>query len=312
MLTSILAFLFVLGVLIFVHELGHFVMARKNGVRVRTFSLGFGPKVVRVRRGPTEYCISAVPLGGYVKMAGENPDDERTGQADEFLSKTKWQRFQILMAGPAMNILLSLVVLTVVLYQGADVPAYEQQPPLVGRVVEGSAAAAGGILAGDRLLTVDGRSVETWEQLFMAVAMKANRQTQVVVLRGGREVSLSVTPRAQTKFEVGDLGVLPEMHPQVSSVSPDSPAARAGIQNGDVVLAANGQEKISREALIDLIKASENRPLTLKVRRGEQEISLVVTPQRRDDVSVIGVFMSPLELRTVEPTLLVAVTTTRR
>lgn len=306
MLTNILAFLFVLGVLIFVHELGHFLMARRNGVRVLTFSLGFGPKLVRVHRGDTEYCISAVPLGGYVKMAGENPDDDRTGQPDEFLSKTKWQRFQILIAGPAMNILLSLVVLTVVLYQGADVPAYEQEPPVVGRVVEGSAAASGGMLAGDRILTVDGHSVETWEQLFMVVAMKANRQIPVVVLRAGREVALNVTPAAQTKFEVGDLGVLPEMHPQVSSVSPDSPAERAGIQSGDVVLAADGQAKISREALIDLIKASENKPLTLKVRRGNRELNLVVTPQRRDDVAVIGVFMSPLELRTVEPTLLQA------
>src|SRR5687767_8646060 len=130
-MTSILAFVFVLGVLIFVHELGHFLMARRIGVRVLTFSLGFGPKLLSFKRGDTEYCISAIPLGGYVKMAGENPDDARTGSADEFLSKSKWQRFQVLIMGPVMNLVLALIVMTVVLYQGADVPAFEQQPMVV-------------------------------------------------------------------------------------------------------------------------------------------------------------------------------------
>src|SRR5436189_4284207 len=109
-MTSILAFVFVLGVLVFIHELGHFLAARRLGGRVLTFSLGFGPKILKVKRGDTEYCISAVPLGGYVKMAGESPDDPRTGKPDEFLSKTKWERFQILIMGPVMNLLLAVVV----------------------------------------------------------------------------------------------------------------------------------------------------------------------------------------------------------
>src|ERR687891_1111316 len=127
MVQTLVAFLFVLGVLIFVHELGHYMMAKRLGVRVLVFSLGFGPKLLKFRRGDTEYCISAIPLGGYVKMAGENPEDARTGADDEFLSKTKWQRFQVLVMGPVMNLLLALVVMTVVLYQGAQVPAFEQQ-----------------------------------------------------------------------------------------------------------------------------------------------------------------------------------------
>src|SRR5258705_12948392 len=109
--TTILAFLFVLGVLVFVHELGHFVAARRIGVRVLTFSLGFGPKLLTTRRGDTEYAISAIPLGGYVKMAGESLDDPRSGAPDEFPSKTKWQRFQGLITGPAMNILLAVIVM---------------------------------------------------------------------------------------------------------------------------------------------------------------------------------------------------------
>ena len=121
-MTSLMAFLFVLGVLVFVHELGHFVVARHHGVRCLTFSLGFGPKLLQTKRGDTVYCISAIPLGGYVKMAGENPEDGLEGKDDEFLSKSKWQRFQVLIAGPAMNLILAVVVMAVGLYQGAQVP----------------------------------------------------------------------------------------------------------------------------------------------------------------------------------------------
>jgi regulator of sigma E protease len=151
--TSILAFVFVLGVLIFVHELGHFLMARRIGVRVLTFSLGFGPKLLAFRRGDTEYCISAIPLGGYVKMAGENPDDverDKDGNVvrrqDEFLSKSKWQRFQVLIMGPTMNILLAVLLTALVLYQGVEKGVYEDQPPVVGAVAEGSPAAGSGVV----------------------------------------------------------------------------------------------------------------------------------------------------------------------
>src|ERR671913_2170449 len=134
-MTTILSFLFVLGVLIFVHELGHFIMARRIGVRVLTFSLGFGPKILTIKRGDTEYCVSAIPLGGYVKMAGENPEDSRTGSSDEFLSKSKWQRFQVLVMGPVMNLALALIVLAFLLYyNGADVPSFLEEPVVVGSV----------------------------------------------------------------------------------------------------------------------------------------------------------------------------------
>ena len=145
---TILAFLFVLGVLIFVHELGHFLMARRIGVRVLTFSLGFGPKLLNVKRGGTEYCISAIPLGGYVKMAGENPEDSRTGAPDEFLSKSKWQRFQVLVMGPVMNLLLALIVMALVYYQGAQCRQFEQQPVVIGTFAQDSVAAEGRPQAG--------------------------------------------------------------------------------------------------------------------------------------------------------------------
>src|SRR5688500_15725719 len=194
MIINILAFLFVLGIVVFVHELGHFLAARRVGVRVMTFSLGFGPKLLKFRRGDTEYAISAIPLGGYVKMAGEQPDDERSGASDEFLSKTKWQRFQVLIAGPLMNVVLAIVVLAGVLYQGADVPLWPESVPVVGHVADGSPAAAAGVQVGDRIVRVNDSEVKTWDEFYMLVIPKANREIAVTVDRGGRQIEARLTP----------------------------------------------------------------------------------------------------------------------
>lgn len=306
-MTAILAFLFVLGVLIFVHELGHFVMARRIGVRVLTFSLGFGPKLLKIRRGDTEYCISAIPLGGYVKMAGENPDDPRSGAPDEFLSKTKWQRFQVLIMGPVMNILLAIVVLAGVLWNGAEVPAYEAQPAVIGTVLEGSPAERAGLRSGDVIVSVADRPVETWEKFYMAVSPRANREIPIVVRRDGEVLTLRVTPDAQTSFELGDIGVLPDMHPQIRAVTPGQPADVAGLQVGDIVVGVNGTAIRRDSDLIKVINASIETPLTLTIRRGESAFDVSVTPMRRGDVGMIGVQLSPFETRLIQPGLIQAV-----
>jgi regulator of sigma E protease len=288
-------------VLIFVHELGHFMMARRIGVRVLTFSLGFGPKLLKVVRGGTEYCISAIPLGGYVKMAGENPDDARSGKPDEFLSRSKWERFQILIMGPAMNIVLALVVMSAVFYQGAEVPAYEQQAPVVGSVEPGSPAEQAGIVPGDRIVSVAGREVETWDKLFVQVSPRAGREVDLVVDRGGARHVFTLTPRSETKWEMGDIGVLPEMHPQIRAVSPGRPAAQAGLKVGDVVLGVNGQPISKDKPLVKIINDSADRPLTLQIRRDGATQDVVVTPRKDGDVGLIGVQLSPVELRSIKP-----------
>ncbi len=247
-MTTILAFLFVLGVLIFVHELGHFVMARRVGVRVLKFSLGFGPRLVGFTRGDTEYVISAIPLGGYVKMAGENPDDPRSGRDDEFLSKSKWERFQILIMGPLMNLILAVVVTAGVLMNGAEIPAFQSKPPVVGQVTPDSPAARAGIQPGDRIVSVAGRDVETWEQFFIAVGTRAGRETEIAVLRDGKQFTVTVTPTPQTRFEVGDIGVLPDSHPHVAALLPGSPAEKAGLKVGDVILRVDGATITSARA----------------------------------------------------------------
>ena len=300
-MTSILAFVFVLGVLIFVHELGHFLMARRIGVRVLTFSLGFGPKLFGFRRGDTEYRVSAVPLGGYVKMAGENPDDARTGASDEFLSKSKWQRFQVLVMGPVMNLALAIIVMAIVLYQGAPAPAFEQQAVVVGSAADQSAGKAAGIQPGDRIVSIDGKPVPTWEQYYMEVMPKANRQVSIAVDRGGKALDIKAVPTAVGKYSLGDLGLLPIMHPEITSLQHDAPGYEAGLRPGDVVLAAGGERDILHKRLIELIKANEGKPLPLEIKRNGATQQVIVTPRKIGDTVMIGAQLNAFELRTVEP-----------
>ena len=300
-MTTLLAFLFVLGVLVFVHELGHFLVARHHGVRVLTFSLGFGPKLLQTKRGDTVYCVSAIPLGGYVKMAGETVEDKREGRPDEFLSKTKWQRFQVLLAGPAMNVVLAVVVMAfVLLVHGAEVPLYEEEPPVIGSVIGDSPAEAAGILPGDRILTVAGRPVDTWADLQLAVADRADREVEVALRRDGEVRRLSVTP-ARGRYNLGDLGVLPDVPSQVAAWSSQATAARdAGLEIGDVIEEVDGR-RVTTQTLVEAINASAGAPVTLQIRREgvAQEITLAAEPV--GDGWMIGIAPRPfLEVRVVE------------
>ena len=279
-MTSILAFLFVLGVLIFVHEFGHFIMARRIGVRVITFSLGFGPKLLTFRRGDTEYCISAIPLGGYVKMAGETPEDARTGSSDEFLSKSKWQRFQVLVMGPVMNLALAVIVMALVLLQGAKLPAFEDNPVIVGGFTPNSVAEAAGLQVGDRIISVDDRDVPTWRQFDIAIATRANRPVRLVIERDGKRIERQVVPASMDRFDTGADWRAQGDAPADCRAAPWPAGVEGGLRAGDAVLAAAGESKISRERLIELIQAHEGRPLTLDVQRGDERLVLTVVPRR--------------------------------
>jgi regulator of sigma E protease len=298
---TLLAFLFVLGVLIFVHELGHFLMARRIGVRVLTFSLGFGPKLLKFTRGGTEYCISAIPLGGYVKMAGENPEEERTGAPDEFLSKGKWQRFQVLVMGPVMNLLLAVIVMAVVLYQGAPRPVFERHPVVIGAFADDSPAARAGLAVGDRIVAIDGVPVENWDQYSTEIVPKAKRQVAVGFVRNGRAGQITVVPIGQGKYELGDLGIQPITHPEVAAVSKGQPAQQAGLRVGDVIMAVDGKADLPYEALLDAIKSHADQPLRLTIKRGEAQQDVTVTPRVSGDKAMIGAQFSFFETYTVEP-----------
>ena len=299
-MTSFFAFVFVLGVLIFVHELGHFMMARRIGVRVLTFSLGFGPKLIGFRRGDTEYCISAVPLGGYVKMAGETPEDTRTGASDEFLSKTKWQRFQVLVMGPVMNLALAIIVMALVLFQGAQVALYEERPTVVASFTEDSPAKQAGVQIGDRIVAVDGEVTDTWQKLQVATLGKAKRSITLTVDRNGKTIDIPMTLGVKGKFEVGDIGIMPVIRPVVSDLERDSPGQQAGLQPGDIILSADGERFVSNPRLVEIIRAHPNQTITLDIVRNGEPKQIAVTPRPVDGTAKIGAHLT-VESRTVNP-----------
>ena len=307
-------FILVLGILVFVHELGHFLMARRIGVRVLTFSLGFGPKLFSFRRGDTEYCVSAIPLGGYVKMAGENPKGARTGAPDEFHSKSKWQRFQVLVMGPVMNLALALIVLAFVFYyNGADEPAFAQEPVIVGSVVAGSPAAKAGIEPGDHITEVAGVGVDTWEDFHAETVTKANRPITMSIIRNGKTIEQEIVPVGRGKYEEGFTGITPIVRPQIVGVEPGEPASESGLRAGDVILSVNGRKPVVTRTgpdgivpspdVVEVIRASEGRPLAFQILRDGQSREVVVTPRRTNDLVRIGADINPLEVRAVRPSL---------
>ncbi len=303
-MTSILAFIFVLGVLIFVHELGHFVMARRIGVRVLTFSLGFGPKILSFRRGDTEYCVSAIPLGGYVKMAGETTEDTRTGAADEFLSKTKWQRFQVLVMGPVMNLALAILVLAAVIYQGAQLPAYEDFPVVIGGFAPNSVAQASGLQPADRVISVDGRPTSAWKQFELLIATRSGRSVRLEIERDGQTIERQVVPKAIDKYGTGSIGVLPVVRPQIGAVRPAEPAEEGGLRPGDRVLKVNTEAGIKADRIIELIKSHEGKPLVFEVERSDgSRATSTVVPRLIGGAVLIGATIYSLELKTVNPGL---------
>jgi regulator of sigma E protease len=189
-LRDILAGAVVLGILVLLHEWGHFVAAKLCGVRVEVFSIGFGPRIFGWKSGDTDYRLSALPLGGYVRMAGDNPVEERTGADYEFLSRPRWQRFLIAIAGPVMNILATFVILWGI-YAFVGMPFL---PAVIDEVQPGSPAEVSGLKSGDLILSLDGKPVADWPDLADAIRGSDGRQLQLTVQRDGKDFPLSITP----------------------------------------------------------------------------------------------------------------------
>jgi len=200
-----------------------------------------------------------------------------------------------------MNIVLAVVVMAVVLAQGAEVPVYQDQPPVVGAVTPGSPAERAGVQRGDRILTVAGDPVDTWEDLFIAVGTRADRDVAITLLRGGQTQTVSVRPVPETRFEVGNIGVLPDINPIVASVIAGEPAERAGLKGGDVVLAVNGERMVTRAQLIEAISRNGGREIEMTIQRGEgQQVRIRATPEQRGDRGMLGFYVTE-PTRTFQP-----------
>jgi regulator of sigma E protease len=294
---SILAFIFVLGVMIFVHELGHFLTAKWIGVKVHVFSLGFPPKLVGKQWGDTEYRIGILPLGGYVKMAGENPG-EVTGNPEEFFSRTKLERIAILVMGPIMNIALTLVLFTALFMVGIERPAGLEDPPVVRFVSEDSPASRAGILPGDRILSVDGRQVENWLQFVDTFSISPEQTLALVLERDVELVERQLTVEARGKERVGYTGLFPAVQPQVVRLDEGFPAKEAGLEEGDLIIKVEGEPIYSNQELVNAIQSKEGGAVAFTVIRDGTELEYTITPQRDGDRFRIGIELpSPVTLQ---------------
>ncbi len=276
--TNVLALIFVLGVLIFVHEFGHFLLAKAFGVGVEVFSLGFGKRLLGWRRGDTDYRVSLLPLGGYVKMVGENPDEETTGADNEYLAKPKWQRLLILLAGPAMNIALAFIFIVAVFQLGIRVQADADDPVIIGLVQSDSAADDGGLLVGDLVASVDGQPMPNWEQFRLRILISAGQQLQLGVVREDDELTIPVTPRPAGEQGTGYLGVSSPLPALVGEVREGGSADEAGLQPGDLIVVIGGQPTFHWNLAIERLLEGAGNPASLTVRRAGETFETTLTP----------------------------------
>ena len=271
----------VLGILVLLHEWGHFIVAKWCGVRVDVFSIGFGPRLWGVKRGDTDYRISALPLGGYVRMAGDNPVEERTGAAYEFLSRPRWQRCLIAIAGPAMNILLTLAVFMGVFWLvGIPTPDYFLQAPNVVAVAHD--ASPTGVKAGDRILQVNGIATPDWRGVSNAAeSTKPGETMSVVVLRDGAQQTLQIPFPSQSSDE--DVFGYPALSSTLEDVVPGTPADKAGVKPGDVITSISGKPVVTWLQFVDAVRSSDGHEVDFTVRRGDREVPLSIVPAHQMD-----------------------------
>jgi regulator of sigma E protease len=281
-LTSVAAVVLVLGVMILVHEFGHFAAAKLFGVRVEQFAIGFGKRLFGMRRGDTDYRVNLLPLGGYVKMAGENPLEARTGDPGEFMSHPRWQRFVIAFAGPFANLVLAVGLLTGVFMVRYEHPAYLDHPAVIGYVAENSPAEKAGIEAGDRIIRIGSTQNPTWEDVILKAMLSPGHPIDVAVQRGDQVLDRQVVPEPTGPSKVGDPGWIPDRPVEVGAVEPGYPAAKAGMQPGDVIQAVDGQPVRSIEALLAMLEVNKTRPVTVNIERHGQSLNLQVTPVLAD------------------------------
>lgn len=294
--TTLLAFIFVLGVMIFVHELGHYAVAKYLGIRVDVFSLGFGPRLAGFRRGDTDYRVSILPLGGYVKMAGENYDESFTGSGDEFLAHPKRHRFAVAVAGPLMNIVLAVLLSAAAYTLGVQVLAYRSGPAEIGAVAGDSPAEAAGIQVRDTIVAIDGDEVSTWQAAEIAIATSPGQSLRLTLDRGGNRIDKRVlVTAASERGEIGTIGVEPWVPFIITGTMEGSPAQAAGLKRGDEILEVRGANGSVDEpsAISPFVSEREGEPLLFKLRRGEEFLEATIRPAAIDGRVLIGVERSP-------------------
>lgn len=278
---STVALIVVLGIIIFFHESGHFLLAKAFGMRVFIFSFGFGKRLFGFKRGDTDYRVSLIPLGGYVKLEGE-PDDvisEDTaprGDGNDFLSRPRWQRLIVYVAGPAMNAVLAVLTFTIIFMLGVGVPGVRYDVPTIGAIEPGSPAAAVGLLPGDTITMFDGEPATDWEQVQIGILMRPNRDIAMEVARGAERIPVTVRAR-MIEEKLGDIGVFPVV--RIGQVVAGSPAEAAGIKLDDGLLRVAGAPLRSFADVPEKVRAAGDQKVAFELLRGTERLTLNIAPK---------------------------------
>jgi len=292
---TLIIFAITIGILIFVHEFGHFIAARLGKIRVLRFSLGFGPKLVGKKIGDTEYQISTLPFGGYVKMAGESPQEEVTGAPDEFASKSVGTRAFVVLSGPLMNILLAFLIMPLVFMIGIKSPAYLEKPPVAGWVDRDSPAYRAGVRTGDYIIEVEGQKIDNWNSLAVVFSTHPYLGIKVKVKRDGTIKEIFI-PRISKNTRIqGYGGIYPPISPLIGQVRKGYPAEKAGFKPGDLIVAVDNIPMHSWHQVSAYIRSHVGKDVDVTVKRGEKTLHLHVRPVLDKELGygVIGIINKP-------------------
>ncbi|MDE3104273.1 MAG: RIP metalloprotease RseP [Acidobacteriota bacterium] len=287
-MSTVLQLAIVLGIMVLVHEFGHFAVAKLCGIRVEVFSIGFGKRLFGFRRGDTDYRLSILPFGGYVKMAGDNPGEAPTGDPGEFNAHPRWQRIAVALAGPVANFILALGLMTGVSMLHNEVQEYLSGPATTDYIAAGTPAAAAGIHSGDTIVHFDTVESPTWDQVAIRSLLNINQTVAFSFVHDGQRTDTHLFVKAKggaDDFSLEEVGLIPRMQHtpvQVLELTPNSPAAHAGLQPQDKIATIDGLQLHSVPALLAYLQDQAGKPANLTLLRGNQQVDIHITPQLLD------------------------------
>ncbi len=283
-----LTFLVVLGIIVLVHELGHYIAARLMKIRVEVFSFGFGKRLFGKKVGATDFRVSLVPVGGYVRMAGEEEYDPQNPRPDEFMAKNRAQKIFTLMMGPLMNLVLALLLIIIVNMSGVETNSYTLEKPVIGYIEKDSPAEKAGFLPGDVLLAINGKNTPNWKEVEFTIATNPKESLTIDFLRQAARRTSTLHVTSGSREEIGYAGFYWQWPAKINEVLKNYPAWKAGLKPGDMITAVNDRPVATYFELANIIHQSPGKPLRLTYKRGEQILFSQLTPVNEKGIGLIG------------------------
>jgi len=299
---GLLPFIGVLGTVVLFHEFGHYLAAKYFGITVEVFSVGFGPRLAGVVARGTEYRLSWIPLGGYVKLRGESAEEGTPADPGDMLAHPRWQRFVVFVMGAVFNLIIAVGLTTIIFMQGVQEFAYLDQAPVVGEIDPDSPAIAAGIQPGDLIVAFDGRPVANWKDLQIAMMLSPGQTRPVVLERNGLRIETRLAIEA-TANDVGRPGVFPATGVLVGGLQPGWPAEQAGLEKGDRIVSIDGARMSTVSRVYQSIQSAPGRPLRFVIERRGSDFEVTIVPRDEEGKGRIGFVPTPPTVTRVYPFL---------